>query len=502
MDHMNPTIFLDFFKCQIRSLSIEYSIYKSRQNKVKENDLIKRIDHLENSYASNLTPSLKNELIQCRSDLEAIYDKRAEGIIVRSRANWVENGEKNTQYFINLEKRNQRQKTITKLQTDSGNIITNNKDILLAEKKYFENIYSSRNLPSLDLQQKLPLLSELPKLTDDSKKNIEGLISLQECLDALKTLKNNKTPGTDGIPVEFYKFFFRDIGSVLVRCFNHSFQEEIMSPDQRRAIINLIPKKDKDPLFLCNWRPISILNVDYKILAKCIALRLKKVIPHIISSDQTGFIQGRYIGENIRLTLDMIEYINSNKLSGLLLFVDFEKAFDKIEWSFMFECMHFLNFGPGFISWVKILYNDISSCTLNNGYTSEFFPVKCGVRQGCPLSPFLFIICIEILSLWIRNDKDVEGISIFNSNIRLSLYADDVTMYLKNEKDILKVLHILETFKSFSGLAMNRNKSELIALGYYKAHPPDVAFSGLSYSTGPIKLLGLFLRTTFRNLFV
>ena len=94
------------------------------------------------------------------------------------------------------------------------------------------------------------------------------------------------------------------------------------------------------------------------------------------------------------------------------------------------------------------MYNDISSCTLNNGYASEFYPVKCGVRQGCPLSPLLFIICIEILSLWIRNDKDVEGISIFNSNIRLSLYAD-VTMYLKNEKDILKVLHILEALNHF-----------------------------------------------------
>ena len=204
-----------------------------------------------------------------------------------------------------------------------------------------------------------------------------------------------------------------------------------MSPDQRRAIINLIPKKDKDPLLLCNWRPISILNVDYKILVKGIALRLKKVIPLISSDHADWFYSGTIIGENIRLTLDMIEYINSNNLSGLLLFVDFEKSFDKMVFHVWMHALFFV--GHGFISWLKILYN-ISSCTLNNGYASDFFfPVKCGVRQGCPLSPLLFIICIEILSLWLRNYKDVEGITIFNSNIRLSLYADDVTMYLKNK---------------------------------------------------------------------
>ena len=242
------------------------------------------------------------------------------------------------------------------------------------------------------------------------------------------------------------------------------------------------------------------MNTDYKILAKCIALRLKKVTPKIISSDQTGFLQGRYIGENIRLTLDMIEYINHNNLAGLLLFVDFEKAFDKLDWSFMFNVLRFFNFGPDLISWIKILYNDISSCTMNNGHASDFFSVRCGVRQGCPLSPLLFIICIEILSLFIRNDERIEGIHVYNSNIRVSLYADDVTIYLKSERDLRRIIQILDSFKILSGLTMNRDKSELIALGYYKAHPPDVSFSGLMYSTGPVKLLGVVLVNNFSEL--
>ena len=501
VDYMNPILFLDFLKCQIRSLTIEYSIQKSRQKRREENNLLQRIAFLEDLYSTTATPSIEAELIKTKNELEHIYEKKAEGIIVRSRANWVENGEKNTRYFINLEKRNQRQKTITKLYNDSGTVITSHKDILSAEREYFEKIYSSCNPSFLDFEQYFSPTMEHSKLSEDSQQLCEGSISLQECLNALKTMKNNKSPGTDGIPVEFYKYFFKDIGSVLIHCYNYSFREGIMSDEQKRAIINLIPKKGKDPLYLNNWRPISLLNSDYKILAKCIALRLNKVIPSIISSDQTGFVQGRFIGENIRLTLDMIDYINQNNLSGFLLLVDFEKAFDKLEWEFIFHALRFFNFGPDLISWVKVLYKDISSCIINNGHATDFFPVRCGVRQGCPLSPLLFNIGIELLSLWIRNDKHINGISLCNANIRLSLYADDVTLFLKNVKDLQRVLHILDCFKKFSGLNMNRNKSELIALGYYKAHPPDVTFSGLSYSKDPVKLLGIVLESDPSELF-
>ena len=261
--------------------------------------------------------------------------------MIRSRANWVENGERNTKYFINLEKRNQRLKTITAIYTEDGNIVNSTKDILNTQKSYFQKVYQSQNPRSINLSDIIPspIDNSIPKLTDTSKEMCEGNITMQECIDALKTMPNNKTPGTDGFPPEFYKYFIQDVGQYLLRSFQYSFDNRVLSIDQRSGIINLIPKKDKDPLYLDNWRPISILNTDYKIIAKCLALRLKKVLPEIISNGQTGFLPGRYIGENIRLVLDMIDFTNTTNKPGLMFLADFEKAFDKLEWSFLFQAL-------------------------------------------------------------------------------------------------------------------------------------------------------------------
>ena len=127
------------------------------------------------------------------------------------------------------------------------------------------------------------------------------MISKEECLTALKEFKNNKTPGTDGFSAEFYKFFWSDLGTEMTASFNYAFQKGSLSISQKRGIISLIPKKNKDKTLLENLRPISLLNVDYKILTKSIAKRLEKVLPKIINSDQTGYIKGRFIGENVRL---------------------------------------------------------------------------------------------------------------------------------------------------------------------------------------------------------
>ena len=148
----------------------------------------------------------------------------------------------------------------------------------------------------------------------------------------------------------------------------YSLTHNLLTQDQRLGIINLIPKKDKDLCFLKNWRPVSLLNTDYKILAKTLANMLHKVIAKIIVDDQVGYIKGRYIGENIRKIFDLLNYTEENDIEAIIALIDFEKAFDSIEWTFLFKTLRSFNFGDSFISWIKLLYTDISSYVGNNGY--------------------------------------------------------------------------------------------------------------------------------------
>ena len=167
---------------------------------------------------------------------------------------------------------------------------------------------------------------------------------------SLKALKNGKTPGTDGINAEFYKFIWSDIKEFLLASINYSLEHGTLSIAQRRAMISLLPKGEKDRLFLKNWRPISFLNVDYKISAKALANRLIEFLPQLIDEDQTGYVKKRFIGNNIRIIEDIMIYTKRKKISGILLSVDFEKAFNSVTWNFLAKYLEAFNFGPKFRS--------------------------------------------------------------------------------------------------------------------------------------------------------
>ena len=174
------------------------------------------------------------------------------------------------------------------------------------------------------------------------------------------------------------------IKTLLCDCYKYIETVGKMSITQRHGIIILIPKKDKDRELLKNWRPLSLLNTDYKILAKCIANRIKKVLPEIIHCDQTGFLPNRYIGENINRIFGIMHYSKVYNIHPCLVAVDFEKAFDFLERSFVIHSLKYFKYGPKILNWVNILYKVIDRCVTNNGWTSQFFPVTRGVRQGCP----------------------------------------------------------------------------------------------------------------------
>ena len=215
----------------------------------------------------------------------------------------------------------------------------------------------------------------------------------------------------------------------------------------RRGTIKLIPKKNSILSKLKNWRPLTLLNTDYKIASKAIANRLKTALPKVISYDQTGFLKGRSINANIRLIEGIIRYTETEEIPGLLLFVDFEKAFDTLEGSFVKRNFQFYKFDPSLIKWIELFCKDIQSNVLNNGWASEFFSLGRGVRQGCPLSPYIFILCAEILANAMRKNKDIKGILVQDTEVKISQYTDDTTLILNGTKKSLEAsLLMLDAF--------------------------------------------------------
>ena len=173
-----------------------------------------------------------------------------------------------------------------------------------------------------------------------------------------------------------------------------------------------------------------------------------------------------------------------------MIFIDFEKAFDSVEWDFLLYCLKSFNFGPNFIHWVKTFYRNIQSCVINNGLSSEYFKLERGVRQGDLLSPYLFVVTIETLAIAIRQNKDIKGISFGSEETKILQYADDTTAILADTSSATALFRLLDDFKIVSGLQINCFKTEAMWIGSSrncKAQP-----FGIKWPNEPIKALGIY----------
>ena len=385
-------------------------------------------------------------------------------------------------------------KVISKLKV-GDDLVTDPHKILEEEKKFYKDLYSENishtETEVTDATNFFLEDNDLPKVDEECKNKCEALITEAELLRGVKAMKKNKSPGSDGLTSEFYQFFWIDIKHILLASLNYALQNGKLSTDQKRGIISLLPKKDKDRLYLKNWRPISLLNIDYKILTKILANRILKSLPSLIDDDQTGYLKGRYIGSNIRIIEDIIIYTRKNNISGILLSIDFEKAFDSIRWSFIDKCLEAFNFGPHFRKYITTLYHDITTAVMNNGHMSDWFSLGRGVRQGCPISPYLFILCVEVLARKIRQDPSIKGISICNTEIKLSQLADDTTTFVKDIGSLKNLLYTLSRFEVCSGLKTNVSKTTAVSLGPFK--PDGNKQLGLDWSNNSAFTLGLFI---------
>ena len=330
----------------------------------------------------------------------------------------------------------------------------------------------------------------MPQCDLTEKTALDSPISLNECEEALKTMPENKSPGQDGLSYEFYKTLWPTIGPIFHKTLQYSLNKGELSLSQRRAVITLLQKRGKNEAFIKNWRPISLLNCDYKILTKIISRRIQPLLPKLIHPDQVGFVPNRFIGENIRYIEDLIDYCSLLRKKCIILNIDIEKAFDTLEWDFIFFALKKYNFGPKIIKWIKTCYQNIFSTVINNGFTSGWFGIYRGVRQGCSLSCILFILSIEIMASLIRNNTNITGITIGKHERKLVQFADDTSCILENIKSVENLFSTLKYFSKFSGLKLNMEKSILFWVGTWKT--PNIPQNiQVTVEHGSINVLGI-----------
>ena len=238
-------------------------------------------------------------------------------------------------------KKHYEKKLVREVKLENEEIISNPVQVNKEIEVFYTKIYTSKinaNMDNHALEQKFnDFIKDLniPHLNDEEQSILDEELTINELKEALTSFADNKSPGEDGFAKEFFQTFFDLLCKYLLNSYNGAFRKGSLSVSQKRGTITLIPKGDENLTELKNWRPISLLNIDYKILSKVLARRMEKVLPKLVHSDQTGFVNGRFIGQNIRLLNDIMDYTDIEKLPGIFLFVDFEKAFDTVEWSFI-----------------------------------------------------------------------------------------------------------------------------------------------------------------------
>ena len=303
----------------------------------------------------DLTLEEQTELNNLQSHLDNIYLEKAKGAFIRSRARWIEEGEKNSSYFFSLEKQRQTKKNIRKLNINDV-IVENQEEVNENIKAFYSNLYKS-HFSKEDCYLFLDKIQRSKKTIEDNFKQLmEGELRIEELDLAVQQMSKGKSPGIDGLTVEFLSFFWSDIREMLYNAYLDCISKGNLSPTMKHGLITLIPKPNKDNLLLDNWRPITLLCNDYKLLALVYANRLNEGLSHIIDERQSAFMKGRNIHNHTRLLLDMLDYRDFIYTDAFILFLDFYKAFDTVEHTILFEILDFLGFGSNFCKIIKMFY--------------------------------------------------------------------------------------------------------------------------------------------------
>ena len=459
--------FWESLKNDIKVESIAFSKQKRRDLSDERVSLTNRLIALKHRLVSG-DSSVKLEIANLEGSLKVLMTEEYVGAKIRSRAKWLEEGEAPTRFFLKLASQRFEKSFVSSVLNSDGVEVSTLPEIMKVHEDFYSSLFAEE---SVDLETQNHLFSFVSsRLSDHDRDVCEGALLLDEATEAVGLSNRNKAPGLDGLSVEFYLAFWSRLGPLLVEVFNEGLRDSELCDSMKTSITRLVYKKD-DRRNLKNWRPISLLNVDYKICSKAISLRLSKVLDSIVDPDQTCSVPGRSIASNLFLLRDVLDHIERTGETGILVSLDQEKAFDRVDRTFLLNLLRHLGFGPSFLNCIHTLYNGANMRVIVNGFLSDMISIARGVRQGDSLSPMLYILCVEVLACKIRACSDIEGFLLPGAQglqFKVGQYADDTTSFVKDVVSLNNLFREIQLYERGTGAKLNISKTEAMWLGSWK----------------------------------
>eukprot|EP00253_Pinus_taeda_P021755 PITA_21755 len=486
------------FQKQLKMLKVEIKRWNKSTfgNILKEKERI--IAEIKQTQQKIILEGRTEELAQKEQDLETKLLAREEQEEVlwrqKSRIRWLKEGEKNTKFFHRSTIQRRMRNNISQITNEQGEKLETQEEI---EQEFIQQFKEMSKEPSINRTAAIEeIMQHIPHLISEEQNSLLlKPISMQEVETTAFSLKAGKAPGPDGFTSNFFHYFWELIKWEVWKIAEESRSMRWMYPGLNATFIALIPKSEESNR-PDKYRPIALCNIIYKIISKVVALRLKPVLPHIISPEQSGYVEGRQILDGIILTHEIIHSLKQSRKPGMLLKIDLSKAFDSISWEYMQKVLHAFGFDNAWIRWVCSLISSAFFSILINGIPTSTFQASRGIRQGDPLSPFLFIIMAEGLGRCIKNaiqTQDLKGITLHQApTVSHQQFVDDNMLFgYPSVQEAHALNSLLQLFAKASGTLINSIKSQIC---FFNTHPTTqraiARILGFSIASLPTKYLG------------
>ena len=377
----------------------------------------------------------------------------------------LKEGDRNTRYFHSRASHRQRRNALLAVWLDSSELSTDPGLIHTQFMNYYKELFTTTPLEDVDV-----VLGGIePSVMDKMNLRLTCPFSEHEIDTAMKQMAALKALGPDGMPLVFYQSYWHVVGSDVSTAVLSCLNSGKIPSSLNHTYVTLIPKT-KNPKRVMEYRPISFCNVIYKLISKVLANRLKKVLPNVIFDTQSAFVPGRLIMNNILIAFETLHHMHNQrigKVGSMALKLDMSKAYDRVEWGFLKQVMTRMGFHERWISMIMEYISTVSYSLLINGEPTRLITPTRGLRQGDPISLYLFLLCAEGLNGLLKtaaNQGDIHGVSLCRRGPKITniFFADDSLLFCRATRvECQKIQDILWLYEKASRQKLNRDKTTL-----------------------------------------